>query len=211
MSSKRRRNMRCDKQEAANKGIELFWKGEYRSALGYLMQGAKKNKPICQNLLGYCLQQGHGIRRNARLSRKWYSLAAEAGNADALYNLALSYEQGIGGKRDLDKARRYYEKAARAGVIEAQCNLGTLYLDRGCGSQDIAKGLLWLRTAAKSGDIKAQYNLGCAYMSYVDGNGACRWGRYWLRKAAKQGHKGAIKRLRGGGGNSPYSINEVTR
>lgn len=45
-------------------------------------------------------------------AREWYQKAAEAGNANAKFNLGSFYYYGHGVKQDYAKAREWFQKAA---------------------------------------------------------------------------------------------------
>jgi hypothetical protein len=57
---------------------------------------------------------------------------AEAGDADAQYNLGAMYDFGQGVEQDFKEAVKWYRKAADQGLAEAQFNLGMMY-DQGQG------------------------------------------------------------------------------
>ena len=93
-------------------------------------------------------------------AREIWEPLAEAGNAEAQFNLGVLYENGRGVARDYSKARKWWEKAAAAGDVKAQNNLGSLY-ENGLGvEQDYAKAREFYEKAATAGDAKAQYGLG---------------------------------------------------
>jgi hypothetical protein len=50
---------------------------------------------------------------------KWYRMAAEKGEAKAMFNLGLSYEYGDGVKQDHAEAVKWYRKAAEKGNQKA--------------------------------------------------------------------------------------------
>lgn len=52
--------------------------------------------------------------------------AAEAGNAEAMYNLGVLYQTGRGGTWDPTEARRWLQEAAEAGNAEAKEKLSQL-------------------------------------------------------------------------------------
>ena len=53
--------------------------------------------------------------------------AAEQGDAEAQWNLAVMYANGKGGlNKDLKEAAKWYLRAAGQGVAEAQYNLGEM-------------------------------------------------------------------------------------
>ena len=125
---------------------------------------------------------------------------AEAGNAEAQFNLGWIYMRGEGSTgvvfmRDVPKsaakAFEWYQKAALQGHVKAQYNLGMLYR-LGLGVQEDSKNaFMWLQKAAAQGNDIAQYNLG---VMYAEGAGvkrnfprACAW----LTLAAAQGNEKA--------------------
>ena len=85
--------------------------------------------------------------------------AAERGDAEAQYNLAVLYEQGRGYPQDLLQAAEWYRKAADQGFMQAQYNLGSLYADGEGVGQDLAQAAEWYRKAADQGLKEAQHDL----------------------------------------------------
>ncbi len=83
--------------------------------------------------------------------------AAEAGDAQAQYDLARAYETGSDVEKDLSKAAVWYLKAADQGVLGAQANLGLMYW-RGNGvEQDHEKAAYWSVKAAEGGSRQGAY------------------------------------------------------
>ncbi|MDR0909635.1 MAG: tetratricopeptide repeat protein [Spirochaetaceae bacterium] len=81
-----------------------------------------------------------------------YRAAAEAGNAEAQYNLGRCYQLGRGVERDRTKAFEWCLKAANQGYADAQYYVG-FYYRRGWGvEQDAAKGESWNDKAAAQGN-----------------------------------------------------------
>ena len=82
---------------------------------------------------------------------------AEAGDADAQFNLGVMYYQGLGVEQDLKEAVKWYQKAADQGdVAMAQFNLGVMY-EKGKGvEQDFKEAVKWYQKAADQGDAMAQ-------------------------------------------------------
>jgi TPR repeat protein len=71
---------------------------------------------------------------------------ADAGNADAAYEVGLAYLNGDGAEQDEAKALVYFEKAAYKGHSEAQYELGQAIFN-GYGTEaDHIKGCAWLYT-----------------------------------------------------------------
>jgi TPR repeat protein len=54
--------------------------------------------------LGYCYQEGQGVKRNLVEAAKWYKLGAERGHIHAALMLADMYLKGEGVQRDEEKA-----------------------------------------------------------------------------------------------------------
>ena len=60
---------------------------------------------------------------------KWQTKAAEMGDKDAQFNLALIYHKGhYGVPRDIKKAIYWYEKAVAQGDAQAMTNLGNILM-----------------------------------------------------------------------------------
>jgi TPR repeat protein len=94
--------------------------------------------------------------------REWKPLA-EAGDADAQYNLGYLYEKGRGVPKDFAEAMKWYGKAAKQGDARALGNIGYLY-EKGLGvAKDYAEAFKWYQKAAKLGLAVAQNNLGVYY------------------------------------------------
>lgn len=72
--------------------------------------------------------EGDGVEKDAAKAIIWYAKAADLGNADAEYIMAMAYEEGKILGQDVDKALRLYCGAARSGRTAAQCRLLYMYL-----------------------------------------------------------------------------------
>lgn len=86
---------------------------------------------------------------------RWRPLA-EAGNADAQFNLGQAYKLGRGVPANAATAQSWYQKAARQGHEQAQVNVGLLLYNGGRRQE----ALPWIRKGAEIGDPRAQYILG---------------------------------------------------
>ncbi len=114
--------------------------------------------------------------------QSWRPLA-EAGVAQAQYNLALLYTRGQGVTKDPAKAAEYFEKAADMGVVQAQYNLAQAYLLGRGVSKDEEKAISWFQKAAELGDPNAANNLGTILENRKDYGNAIEW----YKKAASAG------------------------
>lgn len=87
----------------------------------------------------------------------WRPLA-EAGDADAAFNLGQAYRLGRGVAINLAAAQSWFERAARKGHVDAQTTLGLLQFESG----NRAGGLRWLKSAAEKGEPRALLIYGTA-------------------------------------------------
>ena len=96
----------------------------------------------------------------------WRPLA-EAGDADAAFNLGQAYRLGRGVEISLAAAQTWLERAARKDHLDAQTTLGLLLFNGG----NRVSGLRWLRTAAEQGEPRALLIYGTALFN---GDGVVR-------------------------------------
>lgn len=87
----------------------------------------------------------------------WRPLA-DAGDADAAFNLGQAYRLGRGVPIDLAVAQNWLEQAARKDHVDAQTTLGLMIFQNG----DRAGGLRWLKPAADKGEPRAMLVYGTA-------------------------------------------------
>lgn len=87
--------------------------------------------------------------------------SAQAGDADALFNLAQAYRLGKGVPEDIKRARALYAEAAQKGHVKAADNYGLLLFQQ--GEQGTAMPLI--KDAAGRGDPRAQYILGLSHFN----------------------------------------------
>mgnify|MGYP000156120244 CR=1 FL=1 len=112
----------------------------------------------------------------------WRPLA-EAGDADAAFNLGQAYRLGRGVPLNLATAHGWFERAARNGHLDAQTTLGLLLFDS--GNRDSA--LRWLKSAAERGEPRALLIYGTALFN-GDGVAEDRVLAYaYISRAAAQG------------------------
>src|SRR5688572_17297821 len=87
----------------------------------------------------------------------WRPLA-EAGDADAAFNLGQAYRLGRGVPLSLAAAQTWLERAARKDHLDAQTTLGLLLFNGG----NRVGGLRWLKRAAEQGEPRALLIYGTA-------------------------------------------------
>ncbi|MCH8615285.1 SPOR domain-containing protein [Sphingomonas sp. SM33] len=112
----------------------------------------------------------------------WRPLA-EAGDADAAFNLGQAYRLGRGVPLNLGTAQTWLQRAAEKDHLDAQTTLGLLLF--GNGNQ--AEGARWLKQAAEKGDARAMLIFGTALFN---GDGVTQdqvLGYAYVSRAAAQG------------------------
>jgi hypothetical protein len=121
--------------------------------------------------------------------------AAQLGDLQAQYNLAVMYDTGRGVAQSYRQAVTWYRKAAEGGLVRAQYNLAHMYADGLGVRQSDTQAAAWYRKAADLGDAPAQYNLATMY---ENGRGVPRdyqFASSWYRKAADQSYAAAMYNL----------------
>ena len=124
-----------------------------------------------------------------------YRKAAENGNVNAKYQLAVHYAIGKGVEKNGEIALQWCLQAAEKGHAKAQVEIGILYLKGISFEQDQAKAVEWFRKSAVQGEAEGQYYLALCYSA---GHGVLQntpLAEKWFRKAASQGHQGAKEEL----------------
>lgn len=112
----------------------------------------------------------------------WRPLA-DAGDADAQFNLGQAYRLGRGVPLNLAIAKGWFGRAAEAGHLDAETTLGLLLFQNG----DQSQGLKWLRRAAEQGEPRALLVYGTAL---YNGDGVTQdrvLGYAYVSRAAQQG------------------------
>jgi cell division septation protein DedD len=93
----------------------------------------------------------------AKAVAQWRPLA-DAGNADAQFNVAQAYRLGRGVPQNLNLAEQWFERAARQRHEQAGASLGLLLFQNGRARE----AMPWIQAAATRGDPRAQYVFGTA-------------------------------------------------
>ncbi len=150
--------------EAQANLAEMYFTGrgidqDPEAAIQWFRRAAEGGHVASQVHLGMISAQSQDFELSARLFR----MAAEAGDADGMTNLATLYLRGLGVERNAAQALDWFAKAAALGDPVHQMQLGRLYLDGAGGEPDVENGLRWIRRAAGQGYVEAQIRLGSIY------------------------------------------------
>ena len=101
-------------------GLAAYERGDYAAALNEFRPLAEQGDANAQAMLGGMYGSGRGVPRNYLESVKWGKLAAEQGNAEAQFNLAMFHAFGLGDLAiDAVEAYKWAVIAATNGVEEA--------------------------------------------------------------------------------------------
>ena len=87
-------------------------------------------------LLGELYAGGLGVPQNDAKAAEWYKLAADRGDRDAMFALAMLRLQGRAGPRDRDAAAKWLAAAAKLGHPLAAYDLALLYIEGQLFPQD---------------------------------------------------------------------------
>jgi TPR repeat protein len=97
-------------------------------------------------------------------SLKYFRQAAQAGNADAQFELGMKYQKGKELRPDPVRARDLFERAAHQGNRNAMDYLARMYRDGQGIAPNPQEAARWFRLAAEKGDADSQFALGELYM-----------------------------------------------
>jgi len=139
---------------------DAYFSGDYKKTFKILKPLAEKGCPHAQYTFGRMYELGgfKGIGNQStsdiRKAIKWYELAAEQGNWDALFNLASIFYHGNKEHmifKDYVRAARYYRQAAESGDEIAQFSLGKMYAEGKGVIKDYIQAHMWLNISNARG------------------------------------------------------------
>jgi len=125
-------------------------------------------------------------RLQGSLEYQYHLVAAEEGDAEAQYQLGLTYLTGNGISKDHRQALKWLFKSAKQGNAKAQLKLASISLEGQIVRKDYAEAAKWFRLAAEQGESEAQLKLGHLYFN---GQGLKRdlsEALKWFHQAAQQ-------------------------
>jgi TPR repeat protein len=141
-----------------------FQRGYYLTAFALATDRVETKKDVkAMTLLGELYAGGLGIRQDDAKAGDWYKLAADRGDRNAMFALAMFRLQGRAGPRDRDAAAKSLAAAAKLGHAVAAYDLALLYIEGQLFPQDFNRAAELLRAAALAGNPEAQYALGTLY------------------------------------------------
>lgn len=171
-------------------GRVLFWseEGDPVEAVQWL-ERASVTLPEALYVLGFIYYQGRGpVLADPARSRALHHAAAEAGIADAQFELSIYLDKGIGGAVDRDGARVWERRAADQSHPRACLNLAVWAATGKYGPVDMERAVDWYGRAADNGSAEAASRLAIMYLHGVGVPKDDERGRAWFEQAASLGY-----------------------
>jgi TPR repeat protein len=159
-----------------------------------LQKQAQAGDAKSQAELGRLYAKGEGVTNSYAEAAKWFRLAADQTNSDALLGLGELYEAGQGVPKDLDQAVKLYRQAAEVGNADGEYTLAFMYESGRGVRQSHAEAAKWFQRAAEQGQVLAQYDLGQRYNLGVGVVADRVEALKWLMLAADKGQGDAAQR-----------------
>jgi TPR repeat protein len=137
----------------------------------------------------------NSMKQNETAALRELRRRAEAGSADAQYELGCKYFEGEGVEQSQAEALKWYRKAAAQGHNSGLCDTGYCYRHGYAVKRDFAKALRYYRQAADQGCPTGAYWLAHAY---EHGEGVPRdleLAKKWYRISTQRGDADAPEAL----------------
>src|SRR6267154_1856883 len=87
-----------------------YQRGYYLEAFKEATRRAGEGDPVAMTLLGDLYSNGYGIAKDDKKALAWFSLAADRGDKQAIFSLAMARFAGRGGAQDLAEPAALLEK-----------------------------------------------------------------------------------------------------
>lgn len=145
---------------------------------------ANPNDGPAMTIIGELYRDGLGVRTDTVEAARWYKLAADRGDPQGAFALALAYLQARGVKEDRVAARALLEKAAARKHVGAIYNLGLMAAEQ--NPPDYKLAATYFLQANDLGSADGAYALGVLYKA---GNGVEKSPAkavQWFKKAAAE-------------------------
>jgi hypothetical protein len=145
-----------------------YQRGYFLTAFAEAMKNVGQGDMRAMTLLGELFSNGLGVPQDDAKAAKWYQLAADRGDRDAMFALAIFHMTRRGGLHDRNEAAKLFAAAAKLGHSAAAYDLGLLYLEGQQFPQDFRRAAELFTQASQEGNSEAQYALATLYR---DGKG----------------------------------------
>ena len=150
-----------------------YQRGFYSTAMRETMKrlGGNPHDGAAMTLAGELYAQGLGVREDKAEAARWYALGAEAGDPQAMFELAIARMRGEGVAKDRDGAKAMFMAAAAHDNAGALFYLGLIALQGNGVAPDSRTAASYFQRSADLGSSEGQYALG---LMYRQGNGVDR-------------------------------------
>ena len=167
-------------------------KEEDQVSVAHLEKLAKAGNTNAQLTLGRIYFEGRaGEKQSYDKAFRYYKMAAEQDNAQAMFNVGLCYDAGYGVKKNPDEAVRWYYRAADGGVPEAQANASIIAEQRG----DYESARKYLKMLSTRGNTAAMRKLALLLSTGLGGPTEYEEAASWLKEASSRGDSRAQVKL----------------
>ena len=173
---------------AATKPVESAPTPVARSPLERLRDSGDAGNVKVQLLLAVKYSTADGVIKDQAEASRWYLMAAQAGDAPAMYEVSMRYRNGHGLTKSEAEANVWRQRAASAGIAEAEYEMAQTYgtvtskgalisqhrnTDLGESSRQL---VMWLTRASESGSATAKHELAMIRLFGIAKGGAARTG-----------------------------------
>lgn len=135
-----------------DKGLKLYWEGDYKAALAAWAPVAEQGHAKAQHMLGNMYRYRKlNVPGSDKIAYRWYSLAAEQGYVYAQSQLGDLYFEGAGVPKNNRRAAKWYDKSARQGYSIPQVQLARMYQNGEGVFTDFLRAYMWFNLAAYNG------------------------------------------------------------
>ena len=141
-----------------------FQRGMFMTAFAIATRRVNEKSDVkAMTLLGELYANGLGVERDDKKAAEWYKFAADRGDREAMFALALFHLTGRAGTVNREQGAKLLAAAAKLGHVAAAYDLALLYIEGQTFPQDFARAAELLRSAAQAGNPEAQYALATLY------------------------------------------------
>ncbi|XP_054579900.1 protein sel-1 homolog 2 isoform X3 [Eptesicus fuscus] len=158
-------------------------------ALYYFLKAAKAGSANAMAFIGKMYLEGNDAApQNNATAFKYFSMAANKGNAIGLHGLGLLYFYGKGVPVNYGEALKYFQKAAEKGWPNAQFQLGFMYYSGSGVWKDYKLAFKYFYLASQSGQPLAIYYLAEMYATGAGVLRSCRTAVELYKGVCELGH-----------------------
>lgn len=179
--------------DGLDRGVYELNRGQFKAAIVEFAPLVEANYPPAQRQMGLMHLNGWGFPKSASKAFEYFTLAADKGDIDAMFELSFLYSTGKGTKKDLKKAFQLMEKAAHKELPGAQFNVGVMYANGEGVSKNNLTASRWYEKAANQNYALAQFNLALMYFEGKGVGKSIKKSYVWNILAAQNGYAKAVK------------------